>query len=334
MTPQELAQWTPIRLTLERPEPVVDWCDLRGIAFREPFFMQTVARWADPAADGGEVLRPVVRTVLSALEAVDGVGECLEPSGFIFHMSRCGSTVLSRLFGMVPDAVVISEADPINSFLEADPSELNDAALVACLRLMIRALGRKRFGEERHLVVKLSSWNVRRLDLLHRAFPTVPWVFVYRHPIEVMSSVLKGKPGWMQLQRFPQQAQHLLGIPADACPTMPPEEFAARGLASFCAAALDAAEHAPPGAARFVNYRDLPQAAWTNVAQHFDIPLAPEHVSRMREEARYYAKDTERRPFVADDAGKRTVTPEVRALTQHWLGDLYDRMQDRRAAAS
>ncbi len=76
----ELSQWTPIRLTLERPEPVVDWCDLRGIAFREPFFMQTVARWANQPAEGGETPRPVVRTNLSTLEAVDGLGECLEPS--------------------------------------------------------------------------------------------------------------------------------------------------------------------------------------------------------------------------------------------------------------
>ena len=328
MEASELAQWTPIRLTLERPEPVVDWCDLRGIAFREPFFMQTVARWANQTAEGGAAPRPVIRTVLSALEAVDGVGECLEPSGFIFHMSRCGSTVLSRLFGTVPDTVVISEADPINTFLEADPGELNEAALVACLRLMIRALGRKRFGEERHYVVKFSSWNVRRLALLRAAFPAVPWVFVYRAPVEVVSSVLKGSPGWMQLQRFPAQAEHLLGIPAAECERMPAEEFCARGLAGFCAAALDGDD----GRALFVDYRDLPQAAWGPVAHHFRIPLAAEHVARMREEARYYAKDTERRPFVADGAEKSRSTPEIKALADHWLGALHSEMRARRAA--
>src|SRR5438552_2215761 len=80
-----------------------------------------------------------------------------------------------------------------------------------------RALGRKRFGEERHYVVKFSSWNVRRLDLLRAAFPNTPWIFVYRQPVEVIGSILKGSPGWMQLQRFPTQAEHLLGIPADDC---------------------------------------------------------------------------------------------------------------------
>lgn len=329
MEATELAQWTPIRLILERPEPLVDWCDLRGISFREPFFMQTVARWANQAADGEAAPRPVTRTTLATLEAIDGIGECLKPSGFIFHMSRCGSTVLSRLFGTVPDTVVVSEADPINTFLESNPDEVDEASLVACLRLMIRALGRKRFGDERHYVVKFSSWNVRRLELLRAAFPDVPWVFVYRQPVEVISSVLKGSPGWMQLQRFPGQAEYLLGIPAVECAGMPVEEFCARGLAGFCAAALVA----DGSRALFIDYRDLPQAAWGPVAHHFDIPLAAEHVARMRDEARYYAKDTERRPFVADDVEKRSVAPEIRVLAAEWLGGLFAEMQARRAAA-
>ena len=328
MEPAELAQWTPIRLTLERPEPLVDWCDLRGIAFREPFFMQTVARWAGEQPDGAPAPRAVIRTTLSTLEAVDGVGQCLEPSGFIFHMSRCGSTVLSRLLGTVPAAFVVSEAEPINSFLEADPSTLNEAALVACLRLMIRALGRRRFGDERHYVVKFSSWNVRRLALLRAAFPRVPWVFVYRSPVEVVNSVLKGSPGWMQLQRYPAQAEHLLGIPASACADMAPAEFCARALAGFCAAAVDGDDGTP----LFVNYTDLPAAAWGPVARHFDIPLAAEHVSRMRYEAGYYAKDAAPRPFVADDAQKRVATPEIAALAARWLDPLHAEMQARRAA--
>ena len=34
--------------------------------------------------------------------------------------------------------------------------------------------------------MKFSSWNVLYLPLVRAAFPVVPWVFVYRHPVEVM----------------------------------------------------------------------------------------------------------------------------------------------------
>jgi hypothetical protein len=45
MPPEDLRTWTPIALTVEPPEPTLDWCDLRGVSFREPFFTQTVERW-------------------------------------------------------------------------------------------------------------------------------------------------------------------------------------------------------------------------------------------------------------------------------------------------
>ena len=81
MTPEELSAWTPVALTVEKSDLAIEWCDLRGVDFREPFFTQTVARWTR-----GENARPVVRTGFSALLATDGFGTCLEPSGFIFHM--------------------------------------------------------------------------------------------------------------------------------------------------------------------------------------------------------------------------------------------------------
>ena len=89
----DLARWTPIRLGLQPPEPVLDWCDLRGNRFEEPFFDQSVQRWTNGAA-----ARPVVRTGLQELVALDGEPS-LDPAGFIFHLSRCGSTLVSRLLG-------------------------------------------------------------------------------------------------------------------------------------------------------------------------------------------------------------------------------------------
>ena len=41
----------------------------------------------------------------------------------------------------------------------------------SCCACLVRALGRKRFGDERHYVLKLSSWNVHALALFRRAFP-------------------------------------------------------------------------------------------------------------------------------------------------------------------
>jgi hypothetical protein len=62
----DLARWTPIGFDLSGPVPAVDWADLSVERFVEPFFDQTVVRWAT-----GPHARPPVRTGLDALVALD-----------------------------------------------------------------------------------------------------------------------------------------------------------------------------------------------------------------------------------------------------------------------
>jgi hypothetical protein len=312
----DLALWTPIRLIIQPPEAAIDWCDLRGIGFEEPFFDQTVARWT-----AGEAPRPVMRTSLQELAALDGAPS-LDPSGFIFHMSRCGSTLLSRLLSTLPGVVVASEPAPINALLETDPELVNETARAEVLRLLIRALGRVRSGAERRFVVKLSSWNVRLLPLFRLAFPTTPWVFVRRLPVEVMASILAGPPGWMQLRHYPRRAEYLFGLDPFALPSMPAEEFCARVLAAMLEAWI---EHADPSAVT-VDYRDLPGAAWQLIAPSLGLPAGAEDIARMAEEARYYAKDPARRVFVGAAGTAGAVSPAIRDLAARLVEPAYARL--------
>ena len=43
----------------------------------------------------------------------------LAPTGFVFHLSRCGSTLVSQMLAALPQNVVLSEAGPINDALRA-----------------------------------------------------------------------------------------------------------------------------------------------------------------------------------------------------------------------
>ena len=307
----ELAQWTPVRLSLQPPDAVIDWCDLRGIRFEEPFFDQSVARWAE---------RPLVRSSLQELALLDAEPS-LDPCGFVFHMSRCGSTLVSRLLSTLPGMVVVSEPGPINSLLEIDPELVDAGARVAVLRLLIRALGRVRFGDERRSIVKLSSWNVRLLPLFRAAFPAVPWIFVHRAPVEVMASILSGPPGWMQLRRFPRHAEYLFGLDPEAVEAMAPAEFCARALAAMVEAWL---AEAPPGAVA-VDYSTLPTAVWERIAPALGLGLRDEDIARMAEEARYSAKEPGRRVFTAA-APALGAPPEWQDLARRWIEPAYARL--------
>ncbi len=300
--PAALAGWTPVALSLAEGELAIDWGDLRGVRFAEPFLHQTVERWA------GENPAPLVRSDCRTLEALDGEPS-LDPAAIIFHVSRCGSTLLSRLLGSLPGVLVVSEPAPLNSLLLAGA-----AATPASLRLVVRALGRKRFGDERHYVLKLSSWNVRRFALFRAAFPAARFIWLQREPEAVLASLLADPPGWVALRRDAGSARALFGIEEG----MPDDgSFCVRAVASL----FEAARHLAPDLV--LDYADLPDAAWTAAAPSIGLRPCPDEIRRMGREARWTAKDASRRLFAAASPEARLLPPDLRGKVAETLAPLY-----------
>ena len=89
----------------------MDWCHLGDLRFTAPFFEQTI---------GAAMQHPFNllfghTTPLAAI--ADEANACrsdLKLSGLIFHMSRCGSTVVSRMLAALPRNVVLSEPAPVD----------------------------------------------------------------------------------------------------------------------------------------------------------------------------------------------------------------------------
>ncbi|MBV9858911.1 MAG: hypothetical protein JO038_02235 [Alphaproteobacteria bacterium] len=308
----DLAAWTPVAVNLGSAAPSVDWGDLRGVRFAEPFLQQTVGRWA------GDDPQPLIRTSLDVLAALD-VAPSLDPAGLVFHLSRCGSTLLSRLLSVVPGTLVVSEPPPLNTLVAADPGAIDDAALVPMLRAMVRALGRIRFGDERRYILKLSSWNVRRIGLFRRAFPEVPVVWVQRDPIEVVASLLADEPGWAKLQRFPAELERLFGLAEQDIATSDEAGFYAQALAAL----LRAVAEDKRGTRLVLDYRELPNAIWERAAPFLGIGLDPADIARMRDEARYDSKSVGQRPFAARVAAGAALGDCARAVIEQLVTPLY-----------
>ena len=49
----------------------------------------------------------------------------------------------------------------------------------------------------RDYFVKFDSWNTLDLALIRRAFPDVPWIFLYRDPVEVIVSHMRQRGSQM-----------------------------------------------------------------------------------------------------------------------------------------
>jgi hypothetical protein len=316
-----LARLTPVALNLAPPIPCIDWGDLGVVRFTDPFFDQTVNRWA-----GGKPPPRLIRTDLSALRAFDGASG-RDPCALIFHMSRCGSTLLSRLLATVPEALVISEPQPVNAFLRSASADGDPAALTQLLRCLIRALGTRRFGEPFY-VLKLSSWNTRCFPLFRHAFPAAKIIFVQRTPTDVMASMRADPPGWLQLRRTPTLVQSLFDIAPHTIARLDADEFAARALAGILASARAAADQG----ALIVDYTELASATWARVAPFIGMRLSTHDVTRMQQEARYYAKDVGRRIFTGDAPEHRRIDARLRDLAAELVEPGYRAVERRRRA--
>lgn len=313
--------WLPIAVAAESEATSVDWAWFGAEPLRAPFYEHDIRR---------ALRRPFnrafrYRTTLPDLIAQAATLETLPPDGFIFHMSRCGSTLVAQMLAALDDSIVISEAPPIESALQSGHGA-DAASAAAAVRAMILALGRRRAGRERRYVIKLDCWHTLALPIFRRAFPDVPWLFLYRDPVEVLVSQIRERGVQMVPQFLPPA---FYGIGPDEVTT--PEDYCARVLAAVCRAALD---HRGLGGGLFLNYRRLPEAVFTAVLPHFGLSCSDTERERMRRATQPHAK-APGFAFVGDSQSKQdAATAAVRHAAAVHLGEIYSRLEGLSEAAA
>jgi hypothetical protein len=263
------------------------------------------------------------QTPIETLVELQNTHPGLPPTGFIFHMSRCGSTLAAQILSALPQNIVISEADPIDKVLRSnlrDP-DITEEQRVAWLRGLIGAFGRARNPGEQHLFIKFDSWSVLDLPLIRRAFPDTPWIFLYRDPVEVMVSHVRQRGSQILPGVLDPRA---LGMDFSSVQQLSLDEYGARVLASVCEAAT---RYYEPGAAELINYRQLPEAVWSSLAEFFGVSYTPAEVEQMGAIAEIDSKH-KGLIFEHDSATKqRLATDEIRALAERFIRPWYEQLE-------
>jgi len=91
--------------------------------------------------------------------------------GFIFHTSHCGSTLLSGMLGKLSQVKIVSEPEAINGLLLSSILyELKAEEIIDKLRKIVRLYCQKN-GPEKHVIIKVTSWNVFMIGLILKSFP-------------------------------------------------------------------------------------------------------------------------------------------------------------------
>ncbi len=312
--------WVPFRMYWQGGEPGVEWFYMGARRFSEPFFEATAH--FEVQTPFNSLFR--FRTPIGALAEWQAVSPGLKPAGFIFHLSRCGSTLITQMLASLPQSVVLSEAGVLDRMLRSRERapESSIVQRVEWLQWLVSALGQRRTGLERRLFIKFDPRNIADLPLVRLAFPDVPWIFVYRNPVEVMVSNIRAAS--------PLVTRGILGpdflnFDTSLVTGMEDDEYAARVLGII---AETAARHAVNAQGKLIEYRQLPEIVWGDLGRHFGLDFTPEDAERLKQVSTLDAKHPKQRFESDTEAKNREASERMRMLAEQWIAPHYAKLEE------
>ncbi len=320
----------PVDAVVVDGRPGLLWMDLRDVEFAEPFFQQTIDRMRNEVPGRTERF-----TEFDALLRFETIVERVQPAGLIFHSSRCGSTLVANACRSLNDSIVLSEANPIDKLVSRFITDANDPVKESLysvfLRAVVNVLGQRpterRAGNERRLFIKFSCCGTSQLERIRRIWPNVPWIFLYRDPVETIVSNMTTVPDWL-LDDDRRILAHVTGATPEAVAHMSLEELCARSIGSFYETAYTLAN----SNGLLLNYNQLSVPALISILKFFKIRASNEELEKVAGSSRIYSKaPSGAREFTPDAAAKQRVASDlVREMAERWAMKPYHLLEESR----
>ncbi|MBS1157649.1 MAG: hypothetical protein H6R15_68 [Proteobacteria bacterium] len=323
LTPKDYRGWIPAWISWNGAEPSVEWCYTGGAHLSASFFEQSVTEYLRHPFN--RLFRR--RTGLATMAAFEDTADAARPAGFIFHMSRCGSTLLTRMLAALPQIMALSEPGPVESLLHAHlrHGAISAEQRVLWFRRLVGGFARHQVRDERHLFIKFDCWSLNELPIIQAAFPDVPCLFLYRDPIEVLVSHQR-QPG---RQMMPGALEpELFGMDLNTAIALPILDYRVRVLASLCQTALTRARE---NQLYLLHYNELPAALPLLMTNLFEIRTSDADNDLLAEAARIDAKNPQAQ-FAPDSRAKRAeASAELAATVETELSSIYGQLEALRA---
>jgi hypothetical protein len=326
--------WLPISIKLGAfpaflSDAVVRWLEFGSRRLTEPFFRHTVEnlRMSSPNV-------PELDADITSIVWEGSRNRGARPCGFIFHMSRCGSTLVCNALKALTHVQIAAEASSITTLLMPFPLDTHlpldherenreRGALADCL---IPQFICYRTGHPERTIVKFASQNSLFISVIRSLWPDVPCLFIVRNPTEVMVSNLKGGA----LNRFaenPAMARAMCGVGASAkLDDVSPEEFCGLVLGRY----LQAATLEQSSRFSVIDYDNITPSVVCELTEFFNLEIQ-ERPDCLNNIFNYYSKDpTGSLRFYDDRLSKRRVaSAAVLAAAQTLTSTYYESLRAR-----
>jgi hypothetical protein len=276
-----LENWVPYKLS-SREERTCRWLYLADKKITEPFFDETISRCLSLPENSG-----MMRCVSSVdiLPEWSQQVECISPSAIIFHISRCGSTLISQLLALQSNNIVLSEV-PFFDELLRDGNRKNDMkSALPILKAAIALYGAKRKPGTNRLFIKADSWHIHFYKELRELYPAIPFILLYRRPDEVLRSQQKKRgmhaaPGVIEPTLF--------GFDNSIVTELSLDEYMARVIETYLQAFMEVIAHDQH--AHLVNYDEGGLPIVKMIAGLTNTAISETELRAMEERSGFHAK--------------------------------------------
>jgi hypothetical protein len=248
-----------------------------------------------------------------------------EPSGFIFHTSRCGSTLIANLIKHAGNTV-LAEPQPVSALLMPHSSgfwKLDNEKYKNILPQLLETLIGLYCENDKKVFVKFSSWNILMIDLIKMIWPRVPCLFMCRHPVEILVSNEQRPAGWIKMKELSKVAEAVTGLKKKRIEQMSWSTFAAEMLRLYFNKGIEL-KRAHFEKTLVVDHWQLDWNAVQRIFGFFELPQPSEErfVNTFRKHSKTNAA------FEDDSMSKRqSASDEIRKSLNPELLDSYSTLQ-------
>ncbi len=280
-----LKNWIPFRLDFHEKELTCRWLYVGDKKYTEPFFLETTAR---------SRLFEENQKPFHAVSTLDGIIDfsenipSLAPTAFIFHVSRCGSTLLAQLLSLDEQNIVLAEPSIFDEVLREiafKKPEISKQKIDESLKAVVKFLGQKRTGDEQHFFIKLDSWHIFYYEKLRNLYPETPFIFSFRRPDEVIRSQVQesgmhAAPGVIQPAIFGFEFSEII--------TLERPVYVAKVLEKYFERYLEIVEKDKNTI--FVNYAEGILTSLDKIEQFLNLKIKPSIKQKMVERTQFHSK--------------------------------------------
>jgi len=282
---ETLQNWIPSKLIFEKDIHLCRWLYTKNQPFTDPFFGETVMKCL-PFPENSKQFKCTtsVEMIAEWAQHIDAV----YPTAFIFHVSRCGSTLVSQALGMNSENISLSEVALFDELLKLPMNEHNtdDKKTNELLAGAITFYGARRTFQEKRLFIKTDSWHLFFYEQLRALYPNTPFIILYRTPDEVLKSNSR-KKGMQGNPEFVPPS--LFGFNETQGAFMHPDQYMALVLEKYFCNIIEIATN--DGSNLLLNYNEGLSVMMQKIAAFTGMELSPAEEMRIAERSAFDAKN-------------------------------------------